>query len=111
MKKKLKRYFKILLIGLFIVSMVIQPVLARASQEVLTVQTQEDGLQLTQQAKDLYQAGQFEKAVEYWQDAATFFAQNRDPINQAMALSNLALTYQKLNQWQDAESTITQSLT
>ncbi|MEA5496835.1 CHAT domain-containing protein [Limnoraphis robusta] len=111
MKKKLKKYFKFLLIGLFIVSMVIQPVLARASQEVLTVQTQEDGLQLTQQAKDLYQAGQFEKAVEYWQDAATFFAQNRDPINQAMALSNLALTYQKLNQWQDAESTITQSLT
>ncbi|ERT07781.1 tetratricopeptide repeat family protein [Lyngbya aestuarii BL J] len=109
LKINLKQGFRIFILMLFLMSMAVQPVLARMP-EILFVQTQQEGLQLTQQAQIFYQAGQFEKAVQFWQEAAASFAQKGDKLNQVMAFSNLALTYQKLNQWQEAEATINQSL-
>ncbi|MEB3278532.1 MAG: CHAT domain-containing protein [Lyngbya sp.] len=110
LKSKLNQYFQVGIVILFIISMAVQPVIARISPGIYIVQTQQDGLQLTQQAQAFYQAGEFEKAVQFWQEAAASFAKNGDKNNQAMALSNLALTYQKLNRWLEAEAAITESL-
>lgn len=111
MKKKFKKYFQIVLIGLFLVSIALQPVIARNTEGIISVNPEQKGLELTQQAREFYQVEQFEKAAQLWQEAARIFAQQRDSINEAMALSNLALTYQRLNQFKQAETTITQSLT
>ncbi len=67
-------------------------------------------VQLVQQGKALYQSGKFTEAVAIWQQAASSFAGQGDRTNQAMALSNLSLTYQELGQWQEADRTISTSL-
>lgn len=66
--------------------------------------------QLTQAGRDRYQSGQFAAAADLWQKAATGFAAAGDPLNQAMALSNLTLAYQQLGQLQPAQKTIDTSL-
>ncbi len=95
---------------LFLLSVLAQPVLARFPNSTSIVQTQSDGLQLIKNAQERYQARQFEAAMKLWQDAASAFKNQGDTLNQAMALSNLALTYQQLSQWQQAEATIADSL-
>jgi len=65
---------------------------------------------LLQQGIEKYEAQQFSLAASLWQQAASAFALQGDNLNQALALSNLSLTYQHLEQWQEAEETITQSL-
>jgi CHAT domain-containing protein len=65
--------------------------------------------QQVQRGNQLYQNRQYEAAVTVWQTLAT--ALQHDPLNQAMAWSNLSLTYQQMGQWQKAEQAITQSLT
>lgn len=62
------------------------------------------------QAQTLYQAGQFTDAAEAWQRAVTEFATDGDPLNQAVALGNLALTKQQLGQWPEAMQAIDQGL-
>jgi CHAT domain-containing protein len=57
-----------------------------------------------------YQAGQFAEAAIAWQRAADAFAQVPDPLNQAMALSNLSLTEQQLEQWDKSKQSISKSL-
>ncbi|MBF2005546.1 MAG: CHAT domain-containing protein [Chlorogloeopsis fritschii C42_A2020_084] len=95
---------------LFFVTMMLTPVVATVSNSPLLTQTQQNGLQLAAQGKLLYQAGSFAAAVEAWRRAANAFASVGDRINQAMALSNLSLTYQQLGQWQAAKEAITTSL-
>jgi CHAT domain-containing protein len=57
-----------------------------------------------------YQAGRFAEAAIAWQRAADAFAQMPDPLNQAMALSNLSLTEQQLEQWDKSKQSISKSL-
>ncbi len=57
-----------------------------------------------------YQAGQFAEAAIAWQQAADAFAQEPDALNQAMALSNLSLTEQQLEQWDKSKQSISKSL-
>ncbi len=75
-----------------------------------TVQTQPEPLQLVQQGKALYQNGQFAQALTVWEQAAAAFAGRGDQLNQAMALSNLALTSQQLKRWDQAKTAIANSL-
>lgn len=110
LKKRLKRSSLIGISLLFILSMLGQPVLARLPNSTSIVQTQSDDLQLIKTAQERYQAGQFEAALKLWQEAASAFENQGDKLNQAMALSNLALTYQQLSQWQQAQATIADSL-
>ncbi|HEY9617253.1 MAG TPA: CHAT domain-containing protein, partial [Microcoleaceae cyanobacterium] len=63
---------------------------------------------LVQQGKELYDAGQYEAAVEVLQQAVQQAAGN--PLMQATALSNLSLTYQQLGRWQEASQAIEASL-
>jgi tetratricopeptide (TPR) repeat protein len=48
--------------------------------------------------------------VEVLQKAADAFKAKEDKLQLAMTLSNLALAYQQLGQWQQAQEAIAQSL-
>ena len=58
----------------------------------------------------LYKNGQFESALTVWEQVAAAFAARQDKLNQAMALSNLALTAQQLGRWEQAKKAIATSL-
>lgn len=65
---------------------------------------------LEQQAKALYDAGRFTKAVAVLQQAIQGYQQQGDRVRQAIALSNLALTYHQLGDWTQANKAIDNSL-
>ncbi len=88
---------------LFFISMTITPVIAQVS-------SQQNAYQLTSQATELYQSGDWQPAAKSWQQAADLFARQKDKLNQAMALSNLSLTYQQLGKWQPAKKAIAESI-
>lgn len=66
--------------------------------------------QLEQQGRLHYTAGQFTEATAAFEQAAQAYAAQGNPLKQAVALSNLSLTYQQLGQWAAATQAITQSL-
>ncbi len=57
-------------------------------------------------ARTSYAAGEFAEAAKYWQQAVAGFEAGGDWLNQAIALSNLSLTYQQLGDWKEANSAI-----
>ncbi|WP_068972683.1 CHAT domain-containing protein [Calothrix sp. PCC 6303] len=65
---------------------------------------------LEQQARSLYNQGQYNEAATLFQQAAQQYQQKKDPVRQALSLSNLSLCQQQLGNWNDAESTITESI-
>lgn len=68
-------------------------------------------LPLIQQAQHQFDTGRYPEAAALLHAAAAQFAAQGDPLNQAMALSNLAATYAQLSNWAAAEQTINASLT
>ncbi len=60
-------------------------------------------------ARRSYAAGEFVEAAKYWQQAVAGFEVGGDWLNQAIALSNLSLTYQQLGDWKEANSAIGKS--
>lgn len=60
-------------------------------------------------ARKTYAAGEFGEAANYWQQAVAGFEIGGDWLNQAIALSNLSLTYQQLGRWFEANRAIAQS--
>ena len=60
-------------------------------------------------ARRTYAAGELGEAVNYWQQAVAGFEIGGDWLNQAIALSNLSLTYQQLGRWEEANRAIAQS--
>ena len=81
-----------------------------ATSSTPLVQNNQNPTQLIDRAKQLYQDQQYEAASRVWQQAVEMYRQQGDILNQAMALSNLALTQQKLGAWQAAEKAIASSL-
>ncbi|WP_293351525.1 MULTISPECIES: CHAT domain-containing protein [unclassified Microcoleus] len=75
-----------------------------------TALPQREGSEWEKLARERYTAGEFEEAAKYWQQAAVAFEVKRDWLNQAIALSNLSLTYQQFGSWQEAEKAIEKSL-
>ena len=57
-------------------------------------------------ARISYAAGEFTEAGKYWRQAVAGFEAGGDWLNQAIALSNLSLTYQQLGDWKEANSAI-----
>lgn len=98
----------LLVILLFIFSMAAPPVFSMVGH-IPSLHSQQHPLQLVQQGQSLYQQKQYEQAATVWQQAAAFANQN-DFLNQAMALSNLSLTYQKLGKWLESKQAISESL-
>ena len=66
--------------------------------------------QLVQQAQALYAEQKYQQALPLWLSAAEKYAQMGDRVNQAIALSNLSLTNQKLGQWEAANTAIKSSV-
>lgn len=67
-------------------------------------------MQLIQQARALYDRDRYSEAAPLLQQAAKSFEAQGDRLNQAMALTNLAATYGQLSQWEEAEQTLSSSL-
>ena len=107
--RKLRRS-PILVILLFFLTMTITPVVAQVTTPTSSTRDRQEALQLIEEGDRLYQTGKFERAVSIWQEAAVSFASRGNSLNQAMALSNLSLTYQQLDRWQQAEAAISKSL-
>ncbi|MGK7893079.1 MAG: CHAT domain-containing protein [Xenococcus sp. (in: cyanobacteria)] len=74
------------------------------------VQTPTNPNKLATQAAKLYQNQEFDEAATLWSQAAQAFAASGDNLNQAMAWSNLALTYQQLGRWEKVNQAIQNSL-
>ena len=66
--------------------------------------------QLEQQGRSHYTAEAFTEAAVAFEQAAQAYAAQGNLLKQAIALSNLSLTYQQLGQWAAATQAITQSL-
>ncbi|NJS09453.1 MAG: CHAT domain-containing protein [Microcoleus sp. CSU_2_2] len=108
-KKLCDRPFQIAVMLLFIISIAVSPILSVIAQ-IPIIQTQPNIQQLVQQAQTLYEQRQFDRSAIIWQQTAAGFATKGDKLNQAMALSNLSLTYQQLGQWPQAKTAIDQSI-
>jgi hypothetical protein len=110
----LRRVYKkrslFLAVLLFILSSIAPVVAAKIPEPTAIVQSQQDGKQLANQASSLYRNEKFAEAASVWEQTAAFFASKGDGLNQAMALSNLSLTYQKLGQWDKATKAVEESL-
>ncbi|WP_226585212.1 CHAT domain-containing protein [Microseira wollei] len=65
---------------------------------------------LSQQGRQLYEAGQFSAAANLWQQAADLYAKQGAILNQAQTLNYLASAYQELGQWSLAEKAIETSI-
>ncbi|WP_460206882.1 CHAT domain-containing protein [Scytonema sp. NUACC21] len=111
LRRVYKRRSLFLAVLLFIFSSLSPVVAAKIPAPNIIVQAQQDGKQLANQASQLYRNEKFAEAAALWEQTAAFFASKGDGLNQAMALSNLSLTYQKLGQWERATKVIEDSLT
>lgn len=65
---------------------------------------------LVQRGRQLYDAGQFARAAQVWENAASTSAAQGDELQQAIALCNLSTALQELGEWDKAKSAIAQSL-
>jgi CHAT domain-containing protein len=63
-----------------------------------------------QQGRSLYATGQYAEAAAAFEQAARNYQAAGDVVRQALSLSNLALCYQQLGQWSEANQTIATSL-
>ncbi|MDJ0508183.1 MAG: CHAT domain-containing protein [Crocosphaera sp.] len=95
---------------LFLISIAVPLWVSQVSLSTPIIQTQHNVLELIEQAKQQYQEKKFSEAAIIWQQMADTFGTKGDTLNQAMALSNLSLTYQQLGQWNEAKTTINQSI-
>ena len=105
MKSILDKY----LIILFALGLVIS-ITAKAVAIPTTSQIKSDPVELINLAKQFYFNEQYDWASKIWQQAVTAFKRQGDVLNQSMALSNLALTQQKLGNLTAAEKAIADSL-
>jgi len=67
-------------------------------------------IKIVQAGKQKYQSGEFNEAIALWQKALDRFTQDKDMLNQSVVLTNIALGYEQLGKWSEAEQTISRSL-
>ncbi|MEQ9623220.1 CHAT domain-containing protein [Coleofasciculus chthonoplastes] len=72
---------------------------------------QTSGESLEQQAKTLYEGSRFSEASQLLEQALQGYQNTKDTIGQAVVLSNLALSYQQLGMWTEANQAIEQAFT
>jgi CHAT domain-containing protein len=65
---------------------------------------------LIEQGRRQYRSGELNAAIASWQQSANQFQQQQDRSSQALSLSYLALAYQELSRWPEAQAAIDQSL-
>lgn len=100
----------LILFVLFLSTGIILPIAAQVPPVETTINEPLSPTELVQESRDLYETGKFSQSLIPLQQAAAQFEAAGDELNLAMTLSNLCLIYQQLEQWQNAEEAITQSL-
>lgn len=95
---------------LFLLSVIILPTITHIKHSQVIAVEPTSAKDTVKQAQQFYSTGNYQQSVEFWQQASHEFAAKNQLSNQAMALSNLSLSYQKLGQWQQAEKAILESL-
>jgi len=99
---------------LFFLTVFIQPMLAVAITSPHGSQTvqanSEQPNTLFNRGKSLYQLGQWQEAIQVWEQATKLYQQQNNSLDLAITFSNLSLAHQKLGQWQESERVIAQSL-
>ncbi len=75
-----------------------------------TVVTSKSAQKLEAEGKYFYSISQFAQALELWHQAELIYIDSEDSLNQARILSNLALAYSQLNNWEQSTAKITASL-
>ena len=84
---------------------------AQPSTSILAQTPSSNTQQLVQQGRDLYRSGQWQQALEKWEQANTAFANTGDNLNQAMVLGNIALAHRQLEQLPEAQKAMTDGQT
>lgn len=85
-------------------------VLTQTPAGVTIVQNSPNPTTLVEQGKAFYEAGKFSQAVAVLQQAREAFKTQGDKLKESMTLSNLALAYQQLGSWSEAQQALTESL-
>jgi CHAT domain-containing protein len=109
----LPRLYPLLFLLTILICIIASPVFAAfpITESVLYAQTTVvNAEQLDQRARSNYATGQLAEAAAAFQQAAQTYQSQGNSLKQAVALSNLALTYQKLDRWAEANQAITNSL-
>ncbi len=75
-----------------------------------TVVTAKSADKLEAEGKYFYSISQFAQALELWHQAELIYVDSEDSLSQARILSNLALAYSQLNNWEQSTAKITASL-
>jgi hypothetical protein len=101
MKSSLYKY----LITLFIIALAISFSI-KIAVPATQIKSDRYPTQLINRAKQLYQNEQYLAASQVWQQLATVYQQQGNVLDRAMALSNLALTRQKIGDLTAAEREI-----
>jgi CHAT domain-containing protein/tetratricopeptide (TPR) repeat protein len=104
----MKKLLPVIAILGLIFSLIVHAIQPVKSQ--LSIPPQNTALNLVEAGKNHYDAGQFSEAVRTLQQAAQIYERSSDKIKQAQTLTWLSLAYQKLGQWQAAETAINISL-
>jgi CHAT domain-containing protein len=112
------QFFCLLFVGAFFLTQGLQEVVgattpsvfAQTSVGVTIVQNSPNPTTLVEQGKALYEAGKFSQAVAVLQQAREAFKTQGDKLKESMTLSNLALAYQQLGSWSEAQQALTESL-
>jgi CHAT domain-containing protein len=95
-------------ISLFARTSKIAPVFATIAPNNQVIVSQ-NAVELETKGKDYYSHHQFELAISLWQQAFEIYTQSQDNLSQVRVLSNLALAYSQLHNWEKATENITKS--
>lgn len=72
----------------------------------IAVHAQTDPIVEFEQGRQYYEAGEYTQAAESLNAAIAIFEAQDQPLQQAIALSNLALVHQAIGQWNDADTAL-----
>ncbi len=78
------------------------------AQNIVEIET--NALSLEEQGKQFYTANQFEEALSLWQQADLAYSRSGDLLSRSRVLSNIALAYSQLGDWDKSTKSITDSL-
>ncbi|HEY9701321.1 MAG TPA: tetratricopeptide repeat protein, partial [Allocoleopsis sp.] len=80
----------------------------RETTELIT--QEKSGKNLLESGKKLYQDGNFSEGIKVLKEAVGSFQKEKEQLGEAIALSNLSLTYQQIGEWEAAKNALTGSL-
>ena len=97
-------------ISLLIANYNIPQVVAKTRPLSNLVEIQTKASALEQQGKQFYTTNQFKQALDFWQQADLAYSGAGDILSRSRVLSNIALAYSQLGNWQKSTASIADSL-